>query len=271
MNDQISVVTSCSVKGWHEYGRAFFESFLPRWPPEVALHIVSEDLLPLEMLIGATRCKIWDLWAADPTALAFDERHREDRRAQGRERRQGDRGWTPNKIAHGYNFRYDALRFARKVFAIDVAARAVDGGRLFWVDADVVTHAPVPRELLERLLPDDATLCCLAREGTHSECGFVGYNLERGGREFIAAFAELYASGWVFDLAEWHDSWVFDWLREKRQVKTAAIPHCSRRQPFANSELGRYMDHRKGASKECGRTPLRHLVVNRDLPYWGER
>jgi len=260
---EIAVVTSCSAAGWEQYGRGFVETFTRYWPANVALYLCSEDLGPRPI-----DAQLIDL-AASEGWLAFEARHRDNQRAHGRARQAGDIGWTPNKIKAGYNFRYDAFRFAKKVFSIEAAMREVGRGRLLWVDADVVTFAPVPEALLDELLPIGAALSALLRDGYHPECGFVGYNLEHEAcRAFIAEFARLYASDEVFALQEWHDSWVFEWLRRKMGVPTHAIPHCSRRHPFPNSALGRVADHCKGDRKIAGRTDPREVFTHSDIPYW---
>ena len=257
MTGKVSVVTSFSARGWKEYGQRFCDTFTRHWPPGVALYAVSEDM---------GRLRLWD---ESPAARAFHERHKDNPLAHGRVQRAGDYGWTPKKIAAGYNFRLDAYRFAKKVFAVQIAAHLAGGGRLFWVDADVLTFAPVPAELFARVLPDEAALACLDRGTYHSECGFVGYNLEHEAcGEFIAEFARLYASGEVFGLKEWHDSWVFDHTRKRMGIPTHAIPHCSRHHPFVNSELGRYMDHLKGSRKSMGRTPAHEMLAGFGGAYW---
>lgn len=268
----INVITSCSRAGWQEYGRRFVETFLQHWPADVGLHLVSEDDLDTTSQGWPRSFNFWRL-SESARAAEFDRRHRDNPRMHGRVKFETDAGWSPRKQQRGYNFRYDAYRFAKKVFAIELVAHAAaKTERLFWIDADVVTFAPVPPALLERLLPADKALSCLDR-GTsyHSECGFVGYNLDHAmGRPFIAAFAALYASDRVCELGEWHDSWVFDWLRRDMKVPTYAIPHNSRHHPFVNSELGLCMDHLKGARKERGRTPIAEVLSSkkRALPYW---
>lgn len=260
------MVTSCSAQGWEQYGRRFVETFARHWPKDVPLYLVSEDDLPHAE--GVTM--MLDLMRHEPAA-EFLTRHRDNPRAHGRVRLEGDTGWSDKKLKAGYNFRYDAFRFSKKVFAIDmVASRFVDHGLLFWVDADVVTFADVPPEFLEFLLPHDKALCCLDRgEDYHSECGVVGYNVAHDlGPLFIQEFAKLYASDDVFDLKEWHDSWVFDWLRRRMAIPVKPISHCSRHQPFINSKLGRYMSHHKGDLKKLEKIPSRLLVTNRDIPYW---
>jgi hypothetical protein len=174
--------------------------------------------------------------------------------------------------ASGYNFRFDACKFSKKVFAIAMIAEHLAIGppaKLFWIDADTITHAPVPLALLDRVLPDGAALSCLARQGYHSECGFVGYNFgHTAATRFIKSFEALYHSEAVFQLAEWHDSWVFDWLRNKLQTPTHNIPHKSKGHPFVNSVLGDYMDHMKGNRKKLGRTQKGEKLSHNNVPYW---
>lgn len=261
---KVAVVTSCSAQGWLQYGERFVRTFREHWPREVTLHLVSEDALP-DCGAGV---KFWPLWASSSMAREFEKRHAHRPVACGREARAGQIGWKEKQRAAGYNFRYDVVRFAKKVFAIELVSRTL-GGRLYWVDADVVSFAPVSLGLLAELLPAQAALSCLDRGSYHSECGFVGYNLEHAAaRAFIEAFAATYASDDVFRLAEWHDSWVFDHERRRMHTPTHAIPHCSRRHPFVNSVLGLYMDHLKGRRKDLGRTPAHEMVAGYNLPYW---
>lgn len=245
----IAVVTSCSAKGWDEYGRRFAETYVEHWPQDIPLFLVSEDST------FTPRATFIPLGASE-AASEFLQRHAGNERAKGRVRLPTDSGWNEKKIREGYNFRFDAYRFARKVFAIELVAGMVAIGRLFWIDADVVTHATMRRDFLERILPSTRALCCLDRGAYHSECGFVGYNLEHPTcLPFIKAFASLYASDRVFELGQWHDSWVFDWLRRKANVPTHAIPHTSRSQPFEQSELSTFMSHLKGDRKRTDRAP----------------
>lgn len=265
MNGMITVVTSCSAAMWEQSGFRFVESFGRYWPKDAKLIVVTEDA----EIVKECPCIEYLRW---PDAQAFFKRHATSARAKGIERHASDRGWTPNKVARGYNFRYDAFRFAKKVFSIAMVADDIEErGRLFWLDFDVITFAPLGVDVLRRLLPEQYALSCLDRGTYHSECGFVGYNLDHPmGRAFVREFAALYASDHVFGLQEWHDSWVFDWLRRKTNVPTHSIPHQSRHHPFVNSELGRYADHCKGARKENG-TQRRELVTNHDVPYWQAR
>lgn len=261
----VHVVTSCSAKGWAQYGEKFVETYKQFWPASIPLHVVSEDVLPASNsgvdYRALTESKSW---------LTFREKNQDRPWVHGdgaspRPEKIGLR-WKANS---GYSFRHDAWKFSKKVFAIELIAESVKTGRLCWLDADVVTFAPVPADLPGRLLPETKAISCLSRVGYHSECGFVGYNLDHAAaHHFISMFVALYTSGAVFELAEWHDSWVFDWLRNKLLTDTYAIPHRSKGHPFINSELGLYMDHLKGKRKDRGHSDSMEQIANAKVPYW---
>lgn len=272
MSNKVTVVTSCSAVGWQQYGERFVHSFNKYWPDDVDLHIVSEDKLEWKPSKPPKRTII--LWPLHSSTKANSFLTRHDPHAWVR----GDAGdpnrpagvaahWRPNSGKHC--FRHDAYKFCKKVFAIELIADFVKEGKLFWIDSDVVTFAPVPASLFESTLPRGYALSCLARQGYHSECGYVGYNLDDpAATKFITAFADLYSSDEVFQLAEWHDSWVFDWLRNKLLTSTWNIPHKSKSHPFINSDLGLYMDHLKGNRKKQGRSYKVEQIKHKNVDYW---
>lgn len=274
----VTVVTSCSLRGWKEYGLRFVDTFHKFWPEKIALHIVSEDPLTIPNEIKKRREIVtWDLEASDPMAKLFYTRHKDNKKCRGQlPSASGARqailmghkyGVAPGQST-AYNFRYDAWKFSKKPFAIKLVADCMIGGgnktHLIWVDADTVTFAPVPFEMLERMPPAEFALACLDRGIYHSECGWIGYNLAHpGAHRFITEFANLYYTDQVFALKEWHDSWVFDWHRRRTKVPSYHIPHKNSGHPFVFSELGTYMDHLKGARKTGG--------VSHDHPRFGGR
>ena len=76
-----------------------------------------------------------------------------------------------------YNYRFDAVKFAHKIAAIGAAAESDDCDVLLWIDADVITHAQVTTEWLDRLLPLSATIAMIEREKKYPECGFMMFRL----------------------------------------------------------------------------------------------
>ena len=60
----------------------------------------------------------------------------------------------------------------------------------------------------------------------------------------------------LFDLPEWHDSFVYDLVRKTFESKNAFTSHdiCQGEifdHPFVNSILGKYMDHMKGDDRKA--------------------
>jgi hypothetical protein len=259
----ISAVTSCSMQGWLDYGQRFVAGFREYWPPETRLYIVSEDELPYDNSRPNT---IWLSLNDSIEGYEFLRRHKDHEWAMG---------FPENIIAKfrnqaGYSFRHDAYKFSKKVFAIELVSNRVANGKLFWIDADVVTFAPVSENFLNKVLPQDAALGCLLRPNLYTETGFVGYNLDHPAtRPLIARCMHYYASDEVFALNEWHDCWVLDLVRAELKTPTHAIPHQHAGHPFINSELGMYMDHLKGNRKARGRTPIVEQVRHRGaVDYW---
>ena len=240
----IDVVTSWGPRGYDLYGRRFLKSFTRFWPADVRLAVYYEGAGNAPEGVRGV-----DLLATEP-CRSFLARHANDPTIAGGKPYPG-KFWKPKALKARYNFRFDAYKFARKVFAIAHAARHASG-RLFWIDGDVVTHAPVGANLFDTLLPADAAICHLPRAGYHSECGFVGFNLAIvNARWMIESFERVYANDEFFDFDEWHDSYIFDRMLE-RHVPVEwqhPIAHRDRSQPFDHSILGRFMTHNKGARK----------------------
>ncbi len=257
----ISVVTSFSKKGYADYGARFLQTFAVHWPRNVQLLIYHEgqpELGGVDLLRDVRDCE------------TFLKRHEHNLIVQGRQR-DPSHYWKRECVQQGYNFRYDAYKFCRKIFAIEHAALTAKRGRLFWVDADVVTFDDIPTSFLESTLPASVCTSYLGRSGGyHSECGFVGYNLDHPRCfDFINVFASLYRNDTFMRLEEWHDSWVYDWVRRQTGVPSHNLSINGSGHVFINSELGRYMDHLKGDRKVVGRSyPVNYYKAPHDHPYW---
>jgi hypothetical protein len=275
------------------------DSYDRHWPVEIPLYVYYEGTRP-----EPDRARIYyrDFASCCPDLIAFKERHRDDAAAHGREDRgplplsmrrvvakmlsAGERlrsgGWiggrarTRARKRVGMGYRWDAVRFAHKTYCVFHALATIDCDAAFWIDADTVTFADIPFGFLDATLPEDAMLAYLGRPYRTSECGFVGYN-RRHPRlaEFLAGWKALYDDDTLFELAEWHDSWVFDWVRAPFEHEGVAMHNLSRvlgrrsvEHPFVNGPLGAYMDHLKGDRKQAGRSRADDLGVERHEPYW---
>lgn len=248
------VVTSFTEDGYVRYGASFVSSFLEFWPKDVALTVYYEgENFPISPRIDWV--PISEVQHLDDfmSRLAFPL-------------------MTGHVGGGRYDIDYDA-RMGRKAF-IQMHAMRRFGGKVFWIDADVVTFAPVPDDLLDRCLPDTKFNCHLGRDGWfYTESGFIGFNAAHPiAEDFARRYLNTFLSGVVFTLRGWHDCYVFDAVRQsfgnpEPFVDLAAGLPRGTMHPFVNSELGRYMDHRKGPRKES-RSGADDLVVTRTEPYW---
>jgi hypothetical protein len=175
----------------------------------------------------------------------------------------------------GKGFKWHAVRFAHKVYAITDCARNTDADILIWMDADTICHSPITLERLKQLIPADKDLCFLGRKGKYTECGLYSMNLRNPMiHSFLNEFQRMYddAENGIFRLAEWHDSFVFDAVRAKfrnlKELDWSSHLITGEGHPLINSEWGAYLDHLKGGRKKLGRSKQDDLKVKRTEAYW---
>lgn len=168
------------------------------------------------------------------------------------------------------NYRFDAIRFAHKVAALDIAYRKARADVLVWIDADCVTHAPVDAQWLASLL-GEAEFGYLRRAKKYPECGFLLLRRSPAMDRFMAELVDLYRTDALFALKEWHDSWAIEHVRSGMgdALRCASLSggyeHTGH--PFVNGPLGERMDHCKGKRKG-GRSTAADLKADRREDYW---
>ena len=243
-------VSTCHLEGWKKYGQRMADTWTLNWP--VPLAFFGEGFDPPD---DAFIHRMSDLngvaWLQE-----FKRQH-------------------PYKPKGAYNYRFDAARFAHKVAAV-LEAASMESEHLIWVDADTVTHTPVPMSFIDSLLPrGDEYIAWLDRKGKYPECGFFILNCQHPRhREFLTALRAAYATGSLFKMAEWHDSFVIQQLVEGMGLKTRSLSGkagLNTSHPFINGPLGAYMDHLKGPRKQAGRSSGRDLKVERTENYWSKQ
>jgi hypothetical protein len=72
-------------------------------------------------------------------------------------------------------------------------------------------------------------------------------------------------------MAEWHDSFVFDQVRQTvslNELNWSAGLITGEGHPLINSEWGAWLDHLKGGRKKLGKSKRDDLLVKRPEPYW---
>lgn len=262
-----TVITTFNQSGLERYGQRMIDSFEKFWPADVDLIVCAENCTPRT---SRPNTRVVDLLAASSELRTFIERHKDNPLAHGRAGPPG--AFSPKK-----QFKWDAVRFCYKVYSKAVCAEMIPSGWMIWIDADTVTHSPIPDTWLSSVCPGNSMVSYLGRgESYHSECGWVAYNLDKSEcRQFIRDFVNMYNRDDIFKLGEWHDSFVWDVLRKQFQgrckfhnLNPFAQTDAKAGHPFINSDLGKYMDHLKGARKDLGKSKPNDLKIKRSEEYW---
>ena len=274
----ITVVTTFHPKGYSVYGKRFLESFAERVDKRIKLLVYAEDCTPDNP--DPEQITILDAKQELPKLNAYKERWKDDPKANGippdEIKRKRPRDW--NKA-----FKWDAIRFANKVYAVfDACERSTDW--CVWMDADTFVHSNWSYEQFNDLLPKNTYITYVGRgkgSQTWPECGFYGMNLNHPVcHEFLKDFEQMYedADNGMFKLEEWHDSYIFGHILNKyksfpshdysadmylREAKTGGGGH-----PLINGPLGKWIDHMKGGRKSKGKSDKKDIMVNRKEDYW---
>ena len=275
---QITVVTTFHRPGLDLYAQRFLVSF--------AKHVDKK----IRLIAYAENCKPKNPDSNQITVLSAEEhlpKLQKFKETWGNVPKANGKCPFPEKRPRDYHkeFKWDAVRFANKVYAVfDACERSRDW--CVWMDADQVVHSDWNYEDWERLLPEDRWITYVGRgkaAATWPECGFYGLNLNhKTCKKFLKEFERFYeeAETGIFTLAEWHDSYVFGTLLNKiktqdpqvldytegtvlQTAKTGGGGH-----PLINTELGRWVDHLKGARKHKGKSKPTDISVKRTEDYW---
>lgn len=274
----ITVVTTFHEEGYRLYGKRMIETFIKNWPQNVILIVYSENCNVTET---APNLIVRDLHSESLELVAFKEKWKNVPKANGDVTADPIRSKRKDS---GKGFKWHAIRFAHKVYAIFDAAKKSNSDILVWMDADTICHSPITEQDLQRMIPDAVDLAFLGRKGKYSECGLYSMNLRSNIiQDFLKEFQRMYddAENGIFQLDEWHDSFVFDAVRVKfpqlRQLDWAASLYDLRPQPgmssgeghpLINSEWGAWLDHLKGGRKKAGMSKRDDLKIPRTEPYW---
>lgn len=270
---KISVVSTFHAPVLDLYGQRFVDSFSKNVDPDIELFLYAENCNPQ---VNDARITVLDQKTELPKLVAFKERWHNVPKANGvcppeiKSRRPKD--WHKE-------FKWNAVRFANKVYAVFDAAQRCNSDWIVWLDADTYVHSLINKKQFLHFTPQDAWLSYLGRGRKWPECGFYGINLRSTeGKEFLKRFEQVYedAENGIFKMEEWHDSYVFEEVRKEIVGKypRAKIHNISEGlingegHPFINSDLGKYFDHMKGDRKNVGKSLQKDLIVKRNESYW---
>lgn len=286
---KIKFITSYKPGCWDQYAKKGIEAMAEHLPKEIDLVVYAEEQKPN---CNYERIQWIDLNNAEPELVKFKTRHKNDPVAngklgnvQGGVRRLPELQKLGGLDKNKESFLWDAVRFANKVFCVINGVRnSADYDYVVWLDADTNIFRPMPFEFITKLLPQDTMVTYLGREnpnlndgGKYPECGFVGYNLKHPEiQNFVSEWERLYTDDTVFEILEWHDSYVFWHLSKKfRTEKQVQVNDIGKwvgvkgHHVFVNSVLGKYIDHMKGDRKVKGSSSKKDLKTSiTDIDYW---
>jgi hypothetical protein len=260
-----TVITTFNADGYAKYGQRMIQTFLQNWP--VNLVVYAEECSVQET---APNLEVRDISVVNELT-AFKQQW------LGVPKANGDVSADPERAKRkdaGKGFKWDAVRFSHKVYSIFHCAKHIDTDWLIWMDADTVCHSTITVNDLGKLCPDNKDLCFLGRRGKYTECGLYAMNLHsQRTRDFLTQFQKYYdqAEQGIFQLPEWHDSYVFDAVRNQvnlRELDWSQGIIQGEGHPLINSEWGAYLDHLKGNRKTLGRSKAKDLKVQRQEAYW---
>ena len=169
---RILAVSTCHKEGWKQYGRRMVATWTMNWPVPLAFFGEGYDPSNEDFIQRVP----------DLNAVAWLQEFKRQH---------------PYKRPGPYDYRFDAARFAHKVAAILEADESRILDYLIWVDADTVTHTPVPTAFIDALLPrGDEYIAWLDRKGKYPECGFFILNCRHPRHtEIIAALKPMKEAG----------------------------------------------------------------------------
>lgn len=264
-----TVLTTFHRPGYEQYAKRMIRSYIINWPAQVRLLVYAEDCQVAEQ---ASNISVLDLHSTIPQLVEFKDKWRDVPRANGRE----VLGPTlvPGKTP-GIGFKWDAVRFSNKIYAVCHAATIAKTRWLIWMDADMVCHSPVNLNVLMKMCPEYYELCYLGREGKYSECGLYAMDLESTNVQlFLKRLQAMYdfAENGIFKQQEWHDSYIWDVVRKSIpgmiELNWSQGLIRGEGHPLINCEWGRYLDHLKGNRKDLGKSKSSDIIVSRTERYW---
>ena len=260
---EFEVVTTFHKEGYEKYGKTMIDSFSKYWPSDVKLVCYYENMEQPANIYKNVEFEDFNFHCGQ-----LYEKFKE-LAAPHEEKVLGPNGEDPRPhrkgpVTVGSRFLFEATRFSHKFYAIDHHRRWFNKKRyLVWCDADVVATKDIPYSFLESLVEEGKLWSRVNRPDVYPECGFMIWDNENEWCDrYFQLMQWLYNEGALFQLDEWHDSYVW-WAAEQYVTKEANksigvdLGDGSRRHPFVTGVLGQYLDHLKGDRKDKGFSPER--------------
>ena len=222
------IVTSFNEVGYKIYGKRFIETFDHYMPSDFELMVYSEDSDKIDY----------------PTNNLHNAHGYDDFIAEATKR---EAMLHPKQYN---NYRWQARRFCNKVFAVynTYNFNYSKNKCIYWFDADVEFINTPTTEEWAAVTPDYGNLSILNRTcWPHSEGGFIGIYDD----DFVRTWMNIYTSGALFNLKEWHDCMAMDtaiMLCNSMVKNLSGDPTVKHVWP--TSPLAKFCQHHKGPGRK---------------------
>ncbi len=163
-----------------------------------------------------------------------------------------------NKIdVQNMKYKGDGIRFCYKVFCVTHAGLLFTNYKyLIWLDSDIVFTNPLTDDIIEKeFINQNYMMTYLGRLNIYSECGILFFNMNH---PYILKYFEemknMYITNKIYTLKEWHDSYIWDYVREKFEKDYNIINYsisglCPELNVLDTTLLKNYIIHLKGKIK----------------------
>lgn len=248
----LAFVSTMNQKLYDLYGKRFVDEFAIYADKNIKLFIIFEGKIPEEIIKKSNNILVIPL---------LNEKHNQFFKffgslyeARGLKVRMIQENGQ-QKINVSSDYKFDAIRFSFKPFSIQQSLDYLpnDLDYLIWTDADLRCKKNfIEKDLLDFLPENQQLMSYLGRKNSYSECGFLGFNLKHPEFfNYINRVINIYITGEIFSLQEWHDSWIWDHVRMEFEEKNNLFKNISGKgfehhHPFINSGLEKFFDHLKG-------------------------
>tara|TARA_E500000178_G_C17026477_1_gene758251 strand:+ start:1088 stop:1876 length:789 start_codon:yes stop_codon:yes gene_type:complete len=255
---KLCFVSTINQKLYDEYGKRFIKEFMEKSEQNIHLHIYFEGDVP-DNLQTKYKKNFTIQVLNNPRHQNFLKFYKNLFEAHGVKVKLISQDNGEKKVDLTSDYRFNAIKFSHKPFAIYQSILDISSqfDYIIWIDADLRCKKKFTFDNIKPFLPSkDENLSILQRKHDHSECGFLGFNIQQPLTiKFINRVINIYSTGEIFSLEEWHDSFVFDHVIQEFKKENIKIKNISGRgfatdHPFIHSGLEEFFDHLKGPERK---------------------
>lgn len=254
---KIAFISSMNLKLYHQYGKRFLEEFARHSSSDLVLFIAFEGEYPEEILSIGKNIIIMPFSCPSHTNFLKKFGHLQEAHGLRIKTIEED---GQKKIKLSSDYRWNAIRFSFKPYSIfhilDYIPKDLD--YLIWTDSDLRCKKEFSSsDLIEFMPGSDEIMSYLGRKNSYSECGFLGFNIKNNTTiEYIKRMIDVYSTGEIFALEQWHDSFIWDWVRKEFETnnnskfKNISGDGYDKEHVFMNTKLSIFFDHLKGPQRK---------------------